>query len=77
MLIGDITQFALANVEATSRVTDVKTEGYDNMRQLTTATLSPTEGNLGNVIQVPTPWVSSVATAVGNNVSINVGRDLR
>jgi hypothetical protein len=77
VLIGDITQFALANVEATSRVTDVKTEGYDNMRQLTTATLSPTEGNLGNVIQVPTPWVSSVATAVGNNVSINVGRDLR
>jgi hypothetical protein len=46
------------------------------MRQLTTATLSPTEGNLGNVIQVPSPWVSSTATAVGNNVSINVGRDL-
>jgi hypothetical protein len=77
VLIGDITQFALANVEATSRVTDVKADGYENMRQLTTATLSPTEGNLGNVIQVPTPWVSSVATAVGNNVSINVGRDLR
>lgn len=77
VLIGDITQFALANVEATSRVTNVKADGYENMRQLTTATLSPTEGNLGNVIQVPTPWVSSVATAVGNNVSINVGRDLR
>lgn len=76
VLIGDITQFALANVEATSRVTNVKASGYDNMRQLTTATLTPTEGNLGNVVQVPTPWVSSVATAVGNNVSINVGRDL-
>jgi hypothetical protein len=77
VLIGDITQFALANVEATSKVTHVSAYGYENMRELTTATLSPTEGNPGNVIQVPTPWVSSVATAVGNNVSINVGRDLR
>ena len=77
VLVGDITQFALANVEAKSNVTNVSAYGYDNMRQLTTATLSPTEGNLGNTIQVPSPWVSSVATAVGNNVSINVGRDLR
>jgi hypothetical protein len=57
-------------------VSNVSANGYDHMRQLTTATLSPVEGNLGNVVQVPTPWVSSVATAVGNNVSINVGRDL-
>jgi hypothetical protein len=77
VLVGDITQFALANVEATSRVSDVEAYGYDNMRLLTTATLSPIEGDLGNVIQVPTPWVSSVASAIGNNVSINVGRDLR
>jgi hypothetical protein len=77
VLVGDITQFALANVEAKSNVTNVTAYGYDNMRQLTTATLSPTEGNPGSTIQVPTPWVSSVATAVGNNVSINVGRDLR
>lgn len=77
VVVGDITQFALANVEAKSNVTNVMAYGYDNMRQLTTATLSPTEGNPGNTIQVPTPWVSSVATAVGNNVSINVGRDLR
>jgi hypothetical protein len=77
VLVGDITQFALANVEATSRVSDVRADGYDNMRLLTTATLSPIEGDLGNVIQVPTPWVSSVASAIGNNVSINVGRDLR
>lgn len=76
VVIGDITQFALANVQATSKVTNVSADGYDHMRQLTTASLSPTEGNLGNVVQVPTPWVSSVATAVGNNVSINVGRDL-
>lgn len=76
VVIGDITQFALANVEATSKVSNVSASGYDHMRQLTTATLSPVEGNLGNVVQVPTPWVSSVATAVGNNVSINVGRDL-
>ncbi|MEQ1754191.1 MAG: hypothetical protein ABL973_08650 [Micropepsaceae bacterium] len=76
VVIGDITQFALANVTATSKVTGVSADGYDHMRQLTTATLSPTEGNPGNVIQVPSPWVSSTATAVGNNVSINVGRDL-
>ena len=76
VVIGDITQFALANVQATSKVTHVSADGYDHMRQLTTASLSPVEGNLGNVVQVPTPWVSSVATAVGNNVSINVGRDL-
>lgn len=76
VVIGDITQFALANVSASSKVTDVSATNYDHMRQLTTATLSPTEGNLGNVIQVPSPWVSSTATAVGNNVSINVGRDL-
>lgn len=76
VVIGDITQFALANVQATSKVSNVTASGYDHMRQLTTATLTPTEGNLGNVVQVPTPWVSSVATAVGNNVSINVGRDL-
>lgn len=76
VVIGDITQFALANVSASSKVTDVSASNYDHMRQLTTATLSPTEGNLGNVIQVPSPWVSSTATAVGNNVSINVGRDL-
>lgn len=76
VVIGDITQFALANVQATSKVSDVSANGYDHMRQLTTASLSPVEGNLGNVVQVPTPWVSSVATAVGNNVSINVGRDL-
>jgi hypothetical protein len=77
VVIGDITQFALANVSASSRVTDVKASGYENMRQLTTATLSPIEGGLGNVVQVPTPWVSSVASAIGNNVAITVGRDLR
>jgi hypothetical protein len=77
VLVGHITQFALANVEATSKVSNVETYGYENMRQLTTATLSPIEGSLGNVINVPTPWVSSVASAIGNNVSITVGRDLR
>lgn len=74
--IGDITQFALANVTATSSVSNVAALGYKDMRELTTATLTPVEGSLGNVVSVPTPWVSSVASAIGNNVSINVGRDL-
>lgn len=76
VVIADITQFALANVTATSHVKDVKASGYSNMRELTTSTLSTKEGEPGYTIDVPTPWVSSVATAVGNNVSINVGRDL-
>lgn len=76
VVIADITQFALANVTATSHVSDVKASGYKNMRELTTTTLSTKEGEPGYTIDVPTPWVSSVATAVGNNVSINVGRDL-
>lgn len=76
VVIADITQFALANVTATSHVSNVKASGYDNMRQLTTSTLTTKEGDPGATINVPTPWVSSVATAVGNNVSINVGRDL-
>jgi hypothetical protein len=76
VVVGDITQFALANVTATSSVSNIAAVGYDNLRKLTTATLTPVEGNLGNVVQVPTPWVSSVASAIGNNVSITVGRDL-
>jgi hypothetical protein len=76
VVIGDITQFALANVTAVSSVSSVTATNYDNLRQLTTATLTPVDGNLGNVVNVPTPWVSSVASAIGNNVSINVGRDL-
>ena len=72
VLIADITQFALANVTATSTVNHVSATGYDNMRQLTTATLQ-SSGNTTNVaVDVPTPWISSTATAVGNNVSINV-----
>lgn len=72
VLIADITQFALANVSATSTVYNVSATGYDNMRQLKTDTLQ-TSGNTTNVpVSVPTPWISSTATAVGNNVSINV-----
>ena len=73
VLIADITQFAIADVKADTRTTNVSATGYSNMRQLTTATLSPTDSNPTQVIQVPSPWVSSTATAVGNNVSINVG----
>ena len=76
VVIGDITQFALANVSATSSASNVAASGYSSLRELTTATLTPIENGLGNVVNVPTPWVSSVASAIGNNVSINVGRDL-
>ena len=76
IVIADNTQFALANVHAKSSVYDISATGYDHMRQLETETLSQKEGDPGYTIKVPTPWISSVATAVGNNISINVGRDL-
>jgi hypothetical protein len=73
ILIADITQFALANVTADSDVHGVTATGYSNMRQLTTPTLETVDGQANVLVQVPTPWVSSVATAIGNNTSINVG----
>jgi len=73
LLIADITQFAIANVKAETSTKNVTATGYDHMRQLTTATLSPSDSNPYQVVNVPTPWISSTATAVGNNVSINVG----
>jgi hypothetical protein len=76
IVIADNVQFALADVYAKSEVKDVSATGYDHMRKLTTETLSEREGDPGYTIKVPTPWISSVATAVGNNISINVGRDL-
>jgi hypothetical protein len=59
VVIADITQFAYANVSAVSNVCDVTLYDYKN--------LSPDTSALGR------PIVSSVATAVGNNVSITVG----
>ncbi len=62
VVIADITQFAYANVSAVSNVCDVSLNEYTN--------LSPTlEGTAG----LGRPIVNSVATAVGNNVSITVG----
>ncbi|HEX6956894.1 MAG TPA: hypothetical protein VF194_02825 [Ferrovibrio sp.] len=58
LFIGDVTQFAYADVSATSSVNDVWIKGYKS--------LAPTETVLGR------PIVSSVATAVGNNLSITV-----
>jgi hypothetical protein len=57
VVIADITQFAYANVSAVSDVCDVSINEYTN--------LAPEV--LGR------PLVNSVATAVGNNVSITVG----
>jgi len=57
VVIADITQFAYANVSAVSNVCDVEISEYTN--------LAPDV--LGR------PLVNSVATAVGNNVSITVG----
>lgn len=58
LFIGDVTQFAYADVTATSSVNDVWISGYKN--------LGPGDSVLGR------PIVSSVATAVGNNLSITV-----
>jgi hypothetical protein len=76
IVIADITQFAYADVRAKSEVYDVSATGYDHMRKLTTATLQTRDGDPDTLVKVPTPWISSVATAVGNNVSITVGPDL-
>jgi hypothetical protein len=67
VLIADITQFAYANVSAVSDVCNVTVENFRNLSpdaNNTDPTLSTTLGR---------PLVSSVATAVGNNVSISVG----
>lgn len=77
VLIADITQFALANVSAESTVYDVSATGYDHMRQLKTDTLQTVNGQANVPVSVPTPWVSSVATAIGNNTSITVGPVLK
>lgn len=63
VLIADITQFAYANVSAVSNVCDVSLSDYRN--------LSPNTDDLSKTLG--RPIVSSVATAVGNNVSITVG----
>jgi len=73
VLIADITQFALANVSAETDVHNVSATGYTNMRQLTTATLQTVDGVANVPVNVPTPWINAAATAIGNNVSINVG----
>lgn len=67
VLIADITQFSYANVSAVSDVCDVTVENFRN--------LSPDANNKDLTLSTTLgrPLVSSVATAVGNNVSINVG----
>jgi hypothetical protein len=61
VLIGDITQFAYANISATSHVSNITLNEYKNLGDI-----KDVDGNL-------VPTVSSVATAVGNNVNISVG----
>jgi hypothetical protein len=68
IVIADITQFAYANVSAVSNVSWVTADNYTNLRQIT----SP-DGVAATPDPV-VPLVSSIATAVGNNVSIQVGR---
>lgn len=65
-MIGDVTQFAYADVTATSFVDDVTLEGYSDMGA---AGLGP-NGLSEDMPQIPA--VNSVATAVGNNFSVNV-----
>ena len=54
LLIADLTQVAVADISASSSVSNVSVNNYANLAAVN-------------------PLVSSVATAVGNNVSINVG----
>ncbi len=54
VLIADMTQFALADISASSSVSGVTVNNYTNLAAVN-------------------PLVGSSATAVGNNVSINVG----
>lgn len=61
VLIADITQFAYANVDAQSWVSGVSLNEYKGLGEL-----KDVDGNL-------VPTINSVATAVGNNVSITVG----
>jgi len=67
VVIADITQFAYANVSAVSNVCDVSLNEYSN--------LSPNVGTDGELVdnKLGRAIVNSVATAVGNNVSITVG----
>jgi hypothetical protein len=68
VLVADITQFAYANVSAVSNVCDVSLHDYKNLSPTDTSTdANPLGTTLGR------PIVSSVATAVGNNVNISVG----
>lgn len=68
VLVADITQFAYANVSAVSNVCDVTLHDYKNLSPTDTSTdANPLGSTLGR------PIVSSVATAVGNNVNISVG----
>jgi hypothetical protein len=68
VLVADITQFAYANVNAVSNVCDVSLHNYQNLSPTDTSTdANPLGSTLGR------PIVSSVATAVGNNVNITVG----
>jgi len=67
IVIADITQFAYANVSAVSNVYNVTADNYTGLRLIT----SP-DGN-ANTPDPIVPLVSSIATAVGNNVSISVG----
>ncbi|MBL9097122.1 MAG: hypothetical protein JNK07_09365 [Alphaproteobacteria bacterium] len=68
IVIADITQFAYANLSAVSTVNGVHLDNYTGLRTIT----SP-DDNLAS-FDPPVPVVSSVATAVGNNVSISVGK---
>jgi hypothetical protein len=64
ILIADITQFAYADIKATSYVNDVEVNGYSNLRKI--PSLDKTNDNF-------VPLVNSVATAIGNAAIIKVG----
>ncbi len=67
LMIADVTQYAYADVSATSLVDDVTVDGYGNFSG---AGMGPCGGCLEGEPQIP--LVKSIATAVGNNFSVKV-----
>jgi hypothetical protein len=65
IFIGDVTQFAYMNASATSTVDNVSISGFQNVGL----------GTGGNSV-IGRPIVSSVATAVGNNLSVTIDRGI-
>lgn len=61
-MVADVSQTSSANISAVSDVTNVTFESYNNFG----------EASMGPIADVQIPMINSVATAVGNNMSVVV-----